>query len=90
MICGYQIKLLSGDVFNLTGDSWMKEPGSVEWSEGSGVFVNNYENFVVWINMADQIRLVSTASGQDLKYVLLRLQKAVVKIEEAIKVGFFL
>jgi len=80
-----QIKLLSGDVFNLTGDSWMKEPGSVEWSEGSGVFVNNYENFVVWINMADQIRLISTASGQDLKYVLLRLQKAVVKIEEAIK-----
>ena len=51
----------------------------------SGVFVNNYENFLVWVNKDDQLKLVSTAQGQDLKYVLLRLQKAVIKIEEAIK-----
>ena len=64
----------------------MKEPGAVDWTEGKGVFVNNYDNFAVWVNMADQLRLVSTALGQDIKYVLLRLQKAAVKIEEAIKV----
>jgi len=80
-----QGKLLSDDLFTLTGDAWMKEPGAVEWSEGKGVFVNNYENFVLWVNMADQLKLVSTARGQDIKYVLLRLQKAAVKIEEAIK-----
>ena len=64
----------------------MKEPGAVQWTEGKGVFVNNYANFAVWVNMADQLKLVSTACGQDIKYVLLRLQKAAVKIEEAIKV----
>lgn len=81
-----QTKLLSSEVFTLTGDSWMKEPGAVQWTEGKGVFVNNYANFAVWVNMADQLKLVSTACGQDIKYVLLRLQKAAVKIEEAIKV----
>ena len=52
-----------------------------------GVFVNNYDNFVLWVNLADQLKLVSAAQGQDIKYVLLRLQKAAVRIEEAIKVG---
>jgi len=80
-----QTKLLSSEVFTLTGDSWMKEPGAVQWTDGKGVFVNNYANFAVWVNMADQLKLVSTACGQDIKYVLLRLQKAAVKIEEAIK-----
>ena len=78
--------MLSDDLFTLTGDAWMKEPGAVQWTEGKGVFVNNYDNFVLWVNMADQLKLVSTARGQDIKYVLLRLQKAAVKIEEAIKV----
>ena len=36
--------------------------------------------------MQDQLRLVSVSKGQDLKYVLLRLQKAVARIEEALKV----
>ena len=80
----------------------MKEPGSVEWTEGKGwlcfyvenyyslllgVFINNYSNFILWVNLEDQLRLVSVAKGQDLKYVLLRLQKAVARIEEALKVN---
>ena len=36
--------------------------------------------------MDDQLRFVSLAKGTDLKYVLLRLQKAVSRIEEALKV----
>ena len=52
----------------------------------SGVFVNNYENFLVWVNAReDQLKLVSVAQGQDIKYVLLRLQRAVTKVEEAVK-----
>ena len=39
------------------------------------------------MNLEDQLRLVSVAKGQDLKYVLLRLQKAVARIEEALKVS---
>merc|ERR1712013_225357 len=75
-------------IFTLTGDAWMKEPGSVEWTDGKGVFINNYSNFVLFVNLEDQLRLVSVAKGQDLKYVLLRLQKAVARIEEALKMVF--
>jgi len=81
-----QIKLLESDIFMMTGDSWMKEPGSVEWSEGKGVFVNNYSNFVVWVGLEDQLRFTSMAKGTDLKYILLRLQKAMARIEEALKI----
>jgi len=80
-----QTKFMENDIFNLTGDSWMKEPGNVHWSEGQGVFINNYSNFVLWVNEEDQLRLISCSRGQDLKYVLLRLQKAVARIEEALK-----
>jgi len=83
-----QVKLLSQEVFRLSGDCWMKEPGSVEWQEGQGVFVNNYSNFVLWVNVEDQMRLISFSKGQDLKYVLLRLQKAIARIEEALKMVF--
>ena len=81
-----QTKFLESDLFAMTGDSWMKEPGSVDWSQGKGVFVNNYNNFVLWVGLDDQLRFVSLAKGADLKYVLLRLQKAVSRIEEALKV----
>merc|ERR1719153_2104384 len=83
-----QTKFFSSDIFTLTGDAWMKEPGSVEWTDGKGVFINNYSNFVLFVNLEDQLRLVSVAKGQDLKYVLLRLQKAVARIEEALKMVF--
>merc|ERR1711988_2021752 len=80
-----QSRLLSSEVFKLTYDDWMAEPGAKTWSEGQGVFVNNYNNFLLWVNLEDQLRLVSASKGQDLKYVLLRLQKGVARIEEALK-----
>jgi len=80
-----QTKFLENDIFKMTGDSWKKEPGSVQWSDGQGVFVNNYSNFVLWVNEDDQLRLISVSKGQDLKYLLLRLQKAIARIEEALK-----
>jgi alkyl hydroperoxide reductase subunit AhpC/protein-arginine kinase len=83
-----QAKFLESDIFSMSGDSWMKEPGSVEWTAGKGVFVNNYSNFILWVGLDDQLRFVSLAKGTDLKYVLLRLQKAVSRIEEALKMVF--
>jgi len=83
-----QTKFLENDLFLMTGDAWMKEPGSVEWSQGKGVFINNYRNFILWVGLEDQLKFVSLAKGTDLKYVLLRLQKAVARIEEALKMVF--
>jgi len=31
-----QSNFFGNDIFALTGDSWMKEPGSVHWTEGKG------------------------------------------------------
>ena len=81
-----QVKFLENELFAMSGDSWMKEPGAVEWTQGKGVFINNYSNFILWVGLDDQIRMVSLAKGTDLKYVLLRLQKALSRIEEALKV----
>merc|ERR1712117_273956 len=83
-----QTQFLESDIFSMSGDSWMKEPGSMEWSTGKGVFINNYSNFILWVGLDDQLRFVSLAKGTDLKYVLLRLQKAVSRIEEALKMVF--
>ena len=46
-----QTKLLGGDVFQLSYDDWMAAPGAKQWSEGQGVFVNNYNNFILWVNL---------------------------------------
>jgi len=83
-----QTKFLESDIFELTGDSWMKQPGAVTWERGQGVFVNNYSNFVLWVGLEDQLRFISVGKGTDLKYCLLRLQKAVARIEEALKMTF--
>jgi len=83
-----QVKFLENELFAMSGDSWMKEPGAVEWTQGKGVFINNYSNFILWVGLDDQIRMVSLAKGTDLKYVLLRLQKALSRIEEALKMVF--
>merc|ERR1719430_277937 len=63
----------------------MKEGSTVNLGEGAGVFVNQQENLVIWVNMEDDIRVVSMARGQDLKYILLRLHKAIFGIESMLK-----
>jgi len=80
-----QSSLLSSEVFKLTGDNWMKEGSSVRWNEGAGVFINQQENLVIWVNREDDIKVVSMARGQDLKYILLRLHKAIFGIESMLK-----
>lgn len=81
-----RINFLEDEVFEITGDGWLRDPDSYQWKDGSGVFINNYRNFLVWINRENQLRLVSAQKGGDMKYVLLRLSKAVTRMEEAIQV----
>ena len=38
-------------MFQLSYDDWMAAPGAKQWSEGQGVFVNNYNNFILWVNL---------------------------------------
>ncbi len=38
-----------------------------------GVFINNYQNFLLWLNVVDQLKLVSVEEGRDLRLELLLL-----------------
>ena len=76
-------KLFQREIFALTGDS---EAGADSFEAGTGVYINNYDNFLLWVNKADHLKLVSAARGQDIKYVLIRLHKVITKIEETLKV----
>jgi len=55
-------------------------------AQGQGVFVGSGGNLLVWVNSGNHLCLEAFSEGQDLKYVLLRLQKAITKIEESLKV----
>ena len=76
-------KLFQREIFTLTGDSGA---GAESFEAGTGVYINNYDNFILWVNRDDHLRLVSVARGQDIKYVLIRLHKVITKIEETLKV----
>ena len=36
------------------------------------MFVNQHLNLLVWVGQEDDLRVISMAQGQDLKYILLR------------------
>jgi len=76
-------KLFQREIFTLTGDREAGAGGSFE--AGTGVYINNYDNFLLWVNKDDHLKLVSAARGQDIKYVLIRLHKVITKIEETLK-----
>ena len=76
-------KLFQREIFALTGDS---EAGADSFEAGTGVYINNYDNFLLWVNKEDHLKLVSAARGQDIKYVLIRLHKVITTIEETLKV----
>jgi len=78
-----QTNVLDSEIAQLTKTNL--EPYPAVWSEGQGVFVNNFKNLAAWINVDGQFHLVTAAKGQDIKYVLLRLQKAIGTIETAMK-----
>jgi len=80
-----QVNLFTRDVFANAGEIRLREPGTTKWTEGSGVFINNYENFLIWVNYRDQLRITSLEAGHDLRSVLLLLKRAMESIEEALK-----
>merc|ERR1712130_501319 len=75
-------RLMENPVFTLSGDVGRTFSHSIK---GKGVFINHHGNLVAWVGNGDGLRLVATAHGQDIKYVLLRLQKAITRVEQGMK-----
>jgi len=80
-----QLRLFDEEVFYNSGDVRLREPGAEKWGIGSGVFVNNYQNMMIFVNHKEQLKITCLDQGSDIRTILLRLKKAVEGIEEAIQ-----
>jgi len=80
-----QMKTFDKEVFYNSGDIRYREAPVDEWKQGSGLYINNYENLIIKTNVKDQLKLTSAEEGHDIKSVVIRLKKAVGLIEEAIR-----
>jgi len=80
-----QLRLFEEQVFFNSGDIRLREPGAVTWSEGSGVFICNYQNMLIFVNEKEQLRVTCLDQGTDIRTALLRLKRTVESIEEAIQ-----
>ncbi|PID39107.1 MAG: arginine kinase [Proteobacteria bacterium] len=64
--------------------------GSVrDWPDARGVFLNSAQNFIVWINEEDHMRIISMQKGSNVGEVFDRFCRGVSSVEKAINgMGF--
>lgn len=55
------------------------------WPAGRGIFVSESEEFLVWLNEGDHMRIISMEKGGDVKSVFSRLALAIQVIEDELK-----
>ena len=68
------------------GDKYLESCGlERDWPEARGIFHNNNQTFLVWVNEEDQLRIISMQAGSNIKEVFQRLSIAAGKIEEKAK-----
>lgn len=55
------------------------------WPHGRGVYLNNDQTFINWVNEGDHLRIISMQQGGDVKAVFERLSHAAKTIEDGVK-----
>lgn len=55
------------------------------WPDGRGIFHNNEENFFVWINEEDHMRIISMQKGDNIKQIFARFATACNEVENVLK-----
>merc|ERR1711939_625265 len=55
------------------------------WPDGRGIFTNESENFLVWVNEEDHMRIISMQKGAAIVEIFTRFSKACAQIEKVIK-----
>merc|ERR1719326_882522 len=55
------------------------------WPDARGIFHNDAENFFVWVNEEDQMRIVSMEKGDNIRAIFRRFAKATQVIQEVLK-----
>merc|ERR1711937_205235 len=55
------------------------------WPDARGIFHNEAQNFFVWVNEEDQMRIVSMEKGDNIKRIITRFANSTQKIQEVLK-----
>merc|ERR1712046_306882 len=55
------------------------------WPDARGIFHNEAQNFFVWVNGEDQMRIVSMEKGDNVKNIFTRFSNATAAIEQVLK-----
>nr|AGO64665.1 taurocyamine kinase [Dugesia sp. BJR-2013] len=76
-------KLVDDHFFFRDDDSVLRDAGGYrDWPTGRGIYLNHKNNFLVWVNEEDHLRIISMESGGDLSRVYRRLVKGIKTLEE--------
>merc|ERR1712203_889855 len=79
-------KLVDDHFLFVSGDKNLITAGMErDWPEGRGIFHNEANTFLVWVNEEDQLRIISMEQGGDVKKVFERLAKGIEAVEKSIK-----
>ena len=55
------------------------------WPAGRGIFITKAEDFLLWLNEGDHLRIISMEAGGDVRRVFKRLGLGIAAIEESLK-----
>jgi creatine kinase len=55
------------------------------WPDARGIFHNDAENFFVWVNEEDQMRIVSMEKGDNITAIFTRFSNATKAIQDSLK-----
>merc|ERR1719312_1195488 len=56
-----------------------------DWPEGRGIFHNAAKTFLIWVNVEDQLRIISMQMGGDVRGVFERLAKGIKAVQDSVK-----
>ncbi|XP_055375126.1 arginine kinase [Condylostylus longicornis] len=82
-----QEQMIKNHILYKKGNEYLSAAGCYRyWPTGRGIYTNEKENFIVWVNEQDHMRIISMSKGGNLGEVYNRLVDGVQTIENSIKV----
>merc|ERR1712060_781916 len=55
------------------------------WPDARGIYHNDAENFFVWVNEEDQVRIISMEKGDNIRAIFQRFANATATIQKILK-----
>jgi creatine kinase/arginine kinase len=82
-------KLLKSNYFPKKGDRFQEAAGITrDFPDSRGVFISDNQNFMIWTNEEDHLRIISMDSGSDIAKTFNRLSAAITTLEKMLNFSF--